>query len=284
MKILAKIGIILGALLIILVVVVLINKNSFNTMIKEEVNELAETTDLPPLHHFGEGVIYELPAPVQEYFQYVFRKGFRELNFVRLKQNLQIKTAPGNDFMSGTAEQYFSIKKPGFVWVVNIDILPLLYINGRDKYFEGSGNMLIQLLSTFSLVDADDKAIDEGSFIRYVAEAFWFPYYLIPHENLDWEPMGERSAKLIAKDYGLKVELFCKFNEKNQLVELVSHDRKYNGEPSTWIGRVEDYREVYGMMVPHKVDVRWILPDGREYVYFKGEITEIEYNKTGMFD
>jgi len=46
-----------------------------------------------------------------------------------------------------------------------------------------------------------------------------------------------------------------------------------------WTGRWEDYREINGFCIPMKAEAVWMLESG-EFSYFRGEVTEIEYNQS----
>ena len=60
------------------------------------------------------------------------------------------------------AKQYFSVQQPGFIWDADIKLAPLFHIAGRDKYFEGKGNMLIKILSLSPLQMLQVKKLIKG--------------------------------------------------------------------------------------------------------------------------
>jgi uncharacterized protein DUF6920 len=47
-----------------------------------------------------------------------------------------------------------------------------------------------------------------------------------------------------------------------------------------WSGQSNEYREVDGMRIPTTFEIIWHLASG-DFCYFRGEITEIEYNQSG---
>lgn len=74
------------------------------------------------------------------------------------------------------AEQYFTPQQPAFVWKAHVKMMPLVYMNGRDKFENGKGEMLIKALSLVNVVnEGGDTKINESTMLRYLAEMCWFP-------------------------------------------------------------------------------------------------------------
>lgn len=60
-----------------------------------------------------------------------------------------------------------------------------------QRYFNGHGNMLIKIFSTFTIADAKGSEMDYSSLIRFLSEAPWYPTALLPSEYLQWEEIDK---------------------------------------------------------------------------------------------
>ena len=72
-------------------------------------------------------------------------------------------------------------------------------------------------------------------------------------------------------------------NEQGQMTHLTAERYMAEGKSyrlERWSAQCEAYQEVSGMLIPTRVEVMWNLASG-DFSYFRGEITEIEYNQSG---
>ena len=74
-----------------------------------------------------------------------------------------------------TAEQYFTIQNPAFVWKVKMNMPPFIKITGRDKFVDGKGERQIRMFSAINIVNEKGSKMDEGTLQRYLGEIVWFP-------------------------------------------------------------------------------------------------------------
>src|SRR5665647_1179706 len=116
-----------------------------------------------------------LPLPVQNWLQYSQVVGRERIVAARTKHDVTMRLKEDKPWMKAQAEQYFRTDEPGFIWAVNIKMAPLLHIAGKDQYIEGRGNMLIKLLSLFTVANASGKEIDQGTLLRYLSEIMLVP-------------------------------------------------------------------------------------------------------------
>ncbi|GAB4118333.1 MAG: hypothetical protein Kow00103_15520 [Candidatus Caldatribacteriota bacterium] len=223
----------------------------------------------------------ELPEPVQRYFQYTLKEGQEYIRFVRLKQDGEFRMKENQPWMSIKAEQYFTTESPAFLWRVKLNMLPLVWIEGRDMYDQGKGNMLIKLLSTLTLADATGNEIDVSSLIRFLSEAVWFPTALLPNDYLEWKEIDSNSARAIIKYKGYTASGIFTFNEKGEIIKFVSNDRYMESDgkyfQTQWSGYYRNYQQFEGIKIPTEGEVEWNLSD-RNLPYARLKITEIQYN------
>ncbi|MFN2363715.1 MAG: DUF6544 family protein, partial [Halarsenatibacteraceae bacterium] len=104
-----------------------------------------------------------LPAAVKKWLQ---GSGILEepgINSARSLQRAEMRLEDQGRWLSLTAEQYFTVEKPGFIWQARINAAPLIHISGRDVYYQGKGNMLIKPLSLITIADSKGFEMDQGT-------------------------------------------------------------------------------------------------------------------------
>lgn len=220
-----------------------------------------------------------LPASVQRWLDNSQVVGQERISTVRLKQTGMMRTEPNKSWMPFQAEQYFVTEEPGFIWNAKINAAPIFHIAGRDKYDDGHGNMLIKILSLFTIGDATGKEIDQGTMLRYLAEMMWFPAVAL-NDYIKWEEIDKKSAQATMSYRGVTASAIFIFNE-NDDIDSFSAQRygEFGGQYSleTWSGSVKEIKVMDGIRIPTKGEVTWELETG-DFTWLEWEITEIEYN------
>jgi hypothetical protein len=275
---------ILAIILFLILAVSFIANVLFDQKVEKEVRELFITGIENKNATVSKADLEGLPLCVQKWLESSQVIGKERTRAVRLKQKGLLRTKEGQPWMPTEAEQYFTIDKPGFVWQAKIKAAPLLYIVGRDKYYEGKGNMLIKFLSLITVVDAKGKELDQGALLRYLAETMWFPSAALSN-YIKWEEIDSNSAKATMSYGGVTASGIFFFNEKHQVINFVAQrymekNGQYNLE--TWSPLVKEYKDFNGIKIPSKVEVIWKLKTG-EFKWFQLEIIDIEYNKPFIF-
>ncbi len=272
-------------LIVIVVIIVLFIAGSytakflFNQNVEKEVEEFFSKVE-----NNGEIVtkadIAELPQNVQKWLKNSGVIGKEKITAVRLKQKADMRLEKDSSWMPVQAEQYFTLEEPGFIWKSNIKAAPLIHISGRDKYENGKGNMLIKVLSIFTVADSKGKETDQGSMLRYLAEMIWFPTAAL-NEYITWEEIDEYNVKATITYGGITASGVFTFNDKGEVINFEAERYgEFDGETrlETWSIPVRDYKEFEGIRIPTKGDVTWKLDTG-DFNWFNFEITEVEYNK-----
>lgn len=250
-----------------------------NRKVEREVQNLFSTVE-------NNGVIVTeealegLPESVQRWLRSSGTVGEEKTVAVRVKQRASMRMSPEQSWMSVEAEQYFAVETPGFIWKAEIQAAPLVHIAGRDKYFEGKGNMLIKPLSLFTVADGKGEEIDQGSMLRYLAETVWFPSAAL-EEYITWEEIEADQAKATMTYGDVTASGIFTFNEKGEVVRFeAKRFGEFDGEFSLeiWSIQLRDYREIEGIRVPTKGEVTWELEEG-DFKWFVFEVQEIQYNQ-----
>jgi len=251
-----------------------------NKKFRNEVQALFEKSkDKAPVS-ISEADLGALPEPVQRYLRYAQVLDKESIRTVRLKQEGTFKTKPEQSWMPMVAEQYFTTDPPAFLWYGTITPFPFMTISARDLYANGHGYMLVKLLSLFTLGNESGPNIDQGGAVRYLAEIAWFPTAWLS-DYIQWEAIDSQSAKVTISHEKIISSAVLNFDELGRITDLKA-ERYYGEQMQHWSGKIEEYQEIGGILIPTKVEVTWNLPDG-DFSYFRSEITEIEFNCTTTF-
>jgi hypothetical protein len=223
-----------------------------------------------------------LPPPVARWLTASGVVDRPRVRTVRLQQRGALRTAPDQAFMPAVAEQVFTTDEPGFVWSVRVTMARLVPVAGRDQYIAGRGHMRIAAASLVPLVDAEGAAIDQGTLLRFLGEIVWFPSAaLAPY--IRWEPVDAHTARATMSYRGVSASALFSFDEQGRMVRLTA--KRYLGGGAG--ARLEDWTVIThawgamnGVTVPTKGVVSW-RASGRDFDYYRWEITAIEYDTPG---
>ncbi len=219
-----------------------------------------------------------LPEPVQRYFKYVLKDGQPYISYVRLKHDGQFKTDLKKDWVNIIGEQYFTTKKPGFIWKGTTSMFV-----ARDMYLSDEGRLIATILSTVNVVDIHGKQqYNQSELLRWLSESVWFPTNLLPSENLQWTGIDSSSARLTFNHNGLSLFYLISFNEKGEIIQMET--KRYMDEKrlETWIIKPFKYEEKDGVIIPTQAEVFWRLKEG-DFSYAKFNVKVIEYDKPVKF-
>lgn len=274
----------LAVLVVFFVLVTTIAHNSFNQKVKAEVEAFFQEQE----ESRGEAVtaadLEDLPPVVAKWMSNSGVVGKERPVTVRLRQSGEMRTTPEQAWMSFTADYYYTVEEPGFIWHADVKAAPLVHLAGRDKLYQGHGHMLIKLLSLITVADGRGKEIDQGSLVRYLAEIAYFPAAALS-EFITWEAVSDNSAKAtISVKEATASGTFIFDNEGNPIEFTAPRYMEKNGQYSleAWRVLMRDYREYNDMVLPAAVKVIWDLSSG-EYIWFKAELNEVEYDRPEFY-
>lgn len=266
--------------IIILIAICWISHSLFNRKILNEISEIRGESDSCATSKVTLEELSELPQPVSNWLKSSGVVNNEKINFVWLRQEAKMKMNPEQQTWNHiTAEQWFSIEAPAFIWEVKMDILPFLKIVGRDKFFEGKGEMLIKIFSLFNVVNEKGVKMDEGTLQRFLGEIVWFPTAaLSPY--ITWEEIDSLTAKATMDYKGTKGSGTFHFNKKGDFIRYSALRYKGN-EPNAkrykWEINVSEYEVMNGVRIPVKMTATWKLDKG-DWTWLDLEVKEIKYN------
>lgn len=258
----------------------------FNSKVSSEQKHLLEQISQPEDQRVQEEDLQHLPEIVQTWLTYSGVVGKPEATFVRLKQTGEMKTSPEGRWMDFSAVQYFDVKSTSFNWKVDVKMMPLISLTGRDKLKDGQGEMLIKLLSLVNVVnEKQTDQINSGSLIRFLGEICWFPSAAL-NENLAWVELDGTSAKATLTTKDQEVSGTFRF-EENGALKSFEADRYYGGaedaELRKWLVEVVDFTSFDDYRIPNKLTVTWKLPEG-DFTWLKLEIEDLELNRYELYE
>ena len=273
--------IIAGIIVIVCSLIVALSSISFDRAVDREVTDLAARAEEAEPASLAAEKPGNLPEPVRRYLEYAISGEAESVRFVRMTQEGVLRTDPDGEWMPIEAEQYFSAEPPGFLWHAKSQVLSLFWIDVRDRYAGGEGNMLVKGLSTIPIADAKGPEMDLSSLQRYIGEMPWFPTAFLNDEYVTWEAIDESHARAIITDGTDSANVIFSFDGAGRITS-VSTDARYRtvGDSYSrdrWTGYFYDYQEQDGFIVPMEIMAEWNLPEGN-FSYIRLRVTEMEYD------
>lgn len=236
----------------------------------------------PPSPRYDPAELEGLPAPVQRYFRAALTPGQPVVVAAQVSHEGQFNMGERSDLWKPfRSRQRVVTQRPGFVWDGRIAMAPGLPVHVHDAYVAGVGVLHPALLGLVSLMNLrGTPEVAEGEFMRFLAEAPWYPTALLPSQGVRWQALDERSARATLSDGELTLTLTFGFGA-DDLVEWVraeARNRTVEGRavPTPWEGRWSNVQAQAGMRVPMSGEVAWLLSEGRK-VYWRGTITSLRY-------
>jgi hypothetical protein len=224
-----------------------------------------------------------LPAPVQRYFRAVLTDGQPVITAAKIDVAGTFNmAATGEQWKPFTSRQRVVTRRPGFLWDAKIAMLPGLTVRVVDSYIAGKGALRAAILGLFPVADISGGGeIARGEFMRYFAEAAWYPTALLPSQGVRWEAVDDGSANATIVDGPLTLTLLFRFNGAGQIGSFRAEARGSAGAGKEmimlpWEGSWSNYQTRDGMTVPFCGEVAWMRPEGRK-PYFVGNVTSLRY-------
>lgn len=183
----------------------------------------------------------------------------------------------GGKWMPFTAEQWLSTTTVAFCWHARVKIAPLVTAVVEDAFEHRRGRLEAKLWGLISMADAKGPEIDRGEAQRYLAELPWNPLALRHNEELRYAVGEDGPVRVWAFDPQTYVDL--RFDDRGDISGAFSRTRARDDGVFPWEGRFSDYRELGGVRVPTRAEVRWHLPTG-VFTYWRGEVTSMDWRSS----
>ena len=236
--------------------------------------------------HFDARELEGLPAPVQRYFRAVLKDGQPIIGAATIRM-------AGTINMSANAEQWTPFtsqqrvvtaaagSRPGFLWNAQVNMFPGVPARVADSYIAGEGQLTAKLLGLFTVAHAHGGGeLARGEFMRYFAEAAWYPTALLSSQGVRWQAVDDASANASIVDGPITLTLLFRFNDAG-LIASVRAEARGSGVGKDmvmlpWDCGLSNYQPQDGMLIPMTGEAAWVRPDGRK-AYFVGNVKKLSY-------
>ncbi|MCB9207888.1 MAG: hypothetical protein H6609_00820 [Ignavibacteriales bacterium] len=249
--------------------------------IENKIEELRDSTNFKSKELFTYQSLEDQPILIQSFFKKVLPDNIYKPNFVTIKQTAEIKTDVHSDWIPLKSNQYFTTKKPNYIWNSVMQNSKYFWVNSIESYTGNKGNMLIKLNSSITIGDSWGIELDKSGLFQYILGAVFFPTTLLPNENLFWNILDTNTAEIKFTNNELSVVAKLFFNEDYTISKIETFD-KYRAlesgyEKSLYTIYFSDYKNLEnGYLVPKYFELEWDLKDGK-FKYGKFTINDIIY-------
>jgi len=270
--------------ILFVVSVVLFAHYRFQGKIDQETKAIIGQSTIATESVISERDLNDLPLPVQKWLRRSGALGKPYMNIGKVTQVAEMQMKPDQtNWLKATAIQYTSIDYPAFIWMVDVTMNPLIHFNGRDKFEDGRGDMLITLNGLLPVVNEQGKKINEGSLQRYLGEMVWFPSLaLSPY--VSWTAIDSTTAQATMTYQGTQGSGTFYFNAEGDFVKFSAMRFKGNEADAKryeWVLLVNGYKTFAGIRMPADMTATWKLED-QDWTWLKLRITDIAYNEQAI--
>jgi hypothetical protein len=247
-----------------------------------ELASLSAQDRLPSTTRFDARELEGLPAPVQRYFRSVLTDGQPIIRAASVEMAGTINmAAAGENWRAFKSTQRVITDRAGFLWNAEVMMFPGVSAHVQDSYIAGEGKLNAKLLGLFTVADVHGGGeLAKGEFLRWFAEAPWYPTALLPSQGVRWQAVDDTSANATVVDGPITLNLLFRFNAAG-LIESVRAKARGAGVGKDmlmlpWDCAFTDYQKQHGMLIPMQGEAAWIRPEGRR-PYFFGKVKTLSY-------
>jgi len=207
-------------ILILVVSIVSCGSYNFQKRVQQETNHLLSQNKIIEDKIINENDLKKLPEPVKNWLRNSGATGKPFISVGKVMQNAEMQMKPDqSNWMSAHAIQYTSVDNPAFIWTVDMKMNSLLNFQGRDKFENGEGEMLIKMNSLINVVNEQGEKLDEGTLQRYLGEMVWFPSLaLSPY--ITWEQKNNTTVKASMTYKGTSGDGMFYFNANGEVAKF----------------------------------------------------------------
>lgn len=277
-----KVWIVAGAALLLLALTALSGPLIWRASSRRARAELEQAAAKEPAPPSRVRKLEALPLPVQRYFRRAVTREAAPFSRVWMRQEGEFNLSEdGHRWVPFTAEQWVTLRAPGFAWEARVRMAPGFPVFVRDAYAGGAGSTEARVLGLWPVAQVrggGELAADQ--LMRFLAEAPWYPAVLLPGGMVEWSEADERSARATIRHGGIGTALTFVFGEDDFVlaVRTEARGRMVEGKrvPVPWQGRFSRYALRQGMWIPTEGEVSWLLPSS-PHPYWRGRVVEIRY-------
>lgn len=156
-----------------------------------------------------------------------------------------------------------------------------LPLQAKDSTIDGVGSMTGVLAKQVQLFQSTGPEMDQGQLITALADAVFMPALFL-QDFVSWTVVDETTVAGTITWKGVSATGQFTFDDRGNIVRFDTEDRYMddNGKGSKlvpWFVTYEKYQKQNEFLLPSKVAVNWVLPEGA-YTYFESDWIEVEYS------
>lgn len=253
---------------------------AFEQQMSTERELILSGIEVGPIRMVPAEAVANLPEPVQRYLQLVLQDEQPLIQTLQLTQTGQFRPGIDQGWMPLEAEQIFTTGELALHWQASVKAMPLIGFDARDQYDQGQGNMLVKVMSVYTVDDVSGPEIDQSALLRYLAEMPWFPTAFVDDSHVTWQAIDAYSAQATIRDHGLEASGIFTFNDIGEIVGFTTNERyrtvgnEQVNDP--WGGVYGSYKDFDGIRIPTSAEVSWQL-EGGEFSYARLTITAANF-------
>ena len=160
----------------------------------------------------------KLPPPVGRYLRHVLPEGQHPIVRADAVQEAEFFV---NGAWKPCARRSDSVAPPGFVWDARIEMAPLLPVYVRDAYVDGEGSMRATMLGLYTLTSKRPQRARRRRAPALSRRSLVDSDGVLPGSGVTWAPADDRAAIATITDGETAVSLEFRFNERDEVVEVV---------------------------------------------------------------
>lgn len=289
MTVLMWLGFALGLLVVMVIGLHIFGAARWGALVRTHTNQLQSGSvgvqgRLPAPARFDAQELEGLPAPVQRYFRAVLTDGQPIIAAATIEMTGTINmSATAEQWKPFTSHQRVVTREPGFLWDAQVAMFPGVPAQVEDSYIAGQGRLNAKLFGLWTVADSHGEGeIARGEFMRYFAEAAWYPTALLPSQGVRWEAVDDACANATIVDGPITLTLLFRFTDGGLIASVRAGARGAGVDKDgamlmlPWDCTYSDYRPLDGMLIPMAGEAAWVRPIGRK-AYFVGQVQKLRY-------
>ena len=190
-----------------------------------------------------------------------------------------MRLGKGKGWTNVRMEQFNAVEDPARLVFLHARMGGFLPFNGRDKYQDGHGHMLIRAMGLIKVADTKSRHMDQSALATFLAEILWLPSAAL-QPYVRWDHIDGLTARATITHGGNTASGVFRFDDAGDFLSFETGDRWQDGKedaPIPWIIRASEPRDLGGFRLSTEYTATWREPGG-DFEYFRGRLGMIEYN------
>lgn len=246
--------------------------------------DLSATTG--PSTTFHPAMTDGLPEPARRYFLRAIAPGtpLRRVAEIEMEGEFGLGDCDTPRYLRMRARQFLA-PPHGFVWIAAMRGRWPMRISGSDAYVQGEAWTRFWLLGTVPVARAGGTPdIARSAAARAIAEAaLWVPAALLPGDDVRWEPIDARHARVVVRHRGESFLMDLEVSEDGRLLSLTM-PRWSNANPERIFrlqpfgGTIEESGSFQGYTLATRLSAGNHFGTAAYFPFFRPQITAIRHH------